>query len=244
MPEVLALIPARGGSKGLPRKNVLPLAGKPVIAYTIEQALAARTTTRTIVSTEDPEIAEIARAAGAELPFVRPLEYAGDASPDFDVFRHALMWLRENEGYEPELIVHLRPTHPIRSVERIDEAIGLMLDDPDADSLRSVTWPEQTPYKMWRRHGRYIEPLLTLPGVKDAHSKPRQELPEIWWQNGYVDVIRPRTVLELESMAGDRVLPFFVSERSPEIDHEEDLRLVEQLLANADERPVQCRHPR
>lgn len=244
MSEVLALIPARGGSKGLPRKNIRLLGGRPLIAYTVEHALAAATVTRTIVSTDDAEIAGAALAAGAEVPFTRPAELAADESPDLDVFRHALLWLREEEGYEPELVVHLRPTHPIRDPARIDEAVSLIRADPEADSLRSVGWPDQTPYKMWRCDGRYLEPLLRVEGVAEAHSLPRQGLPEVWWQNGYVDVIRPRTVLG-GSMTGARVLPFAVHDAADvEIDHEDDLRRAEELLAGPETAPPGGRHPR
>ena len=118
--EVLALIPARGGSKGIPRKNLMPLAGRPLIAYSIEQATSARHITRVIVSTDDEEIARVARDHGAEVPFMRPPEFALDLSPDIDVFRHALTWLRDNESYVPELVVHLRPTGPVRRIELID----------------------------------------------------------------------------------------------------------------------------
>jgi CMP-N,N'-diacetyllegionaminic acid synthase len=144
--EVLALIPARGGSKGIPRKNLRLLAGKPLITHSIDHALAAKTITRTIVSTDDMEIAEVARSAGAEVPFMRPHELARDDSPDLEVFAHALVSVGENEGYRPELVVHLRPTYPIRRPERVDEAVRALAADPSADSLRSVSWPEQTPY--------------------------------------------------------------------------------------------------
>ena len=241
--EVLALIPARGGSKGLPRKNVLPLAGRPLIAHSIEHALAAETITRTIVSTDDAEIAEAARAAGAEVPFVRPAELAQDDSPDLDVFSHALTWLEENERYRPELVVHLRPTHPIRRPERIDEAVRTIAADPSADSLRSVSWPDQTPYKMWRVTGGYLEPILQVDGVPDAHSRPRQLLPEIWWQNGYVDVIRPATILELESMSGRRIVPFVIDEPIVDIDYKDALMRAEELLAGTRPGRSGPRHP-
>ena len=140
-PQILALVPARGGSKGIPRKNVLPVGGKPLIAHTIEQARASRLVTRTIVSTDDAEIAAVARAYNAEVPFMRPAEYAQDMSPDIDVFRHALEWLMEHEGYRPDLVVHLRPTGPVRRVAVIDRAITLMLEQRDADALRSVSVP-------------------------------------------------------------------------------------------------------
>ncbi len=226
--EVLALIPARGGSKGLPRKNVLPLAGRPLIAHSIGQALEARTITRTVVSTDDAEIAEAARSAGAEVPFARPAELAGDLSTDLEVFRHALETLA-GEGYEPELVVHLRPTNPLRRAGRIDEAVALLAADPEADSLRSVSKPTQTPYKMWRLQGSYLVPLLPLPGV-EAVNMPRQALPEVWSHDGYVDVVRPRTVLELGSMTGARVLPFYVDEPVVDVDSADDLRRAEELL--------------
>lgn len=244
MPEILALIPARGGSKGLPRKNVRLLAGRPLIAHTVEHALAAATVTRVIVSTDDDEIAAAALEAGGEVPFRRPAELAEDSSLDIESFRHALVWLAEHEGYRPELVVHLRPTHPVRRVDLIDEAVRAMLADADADALRSVSWPEQTPYKMWRPDGSYMKPFSEVDALPEAHSRPRQELPVVWWQNGYVDVVRPRTVLELGSMAGSRVLPFVVEEESPEIDHAEDLAAAEAVLAGASTRAVEQRHPR
>lgn len=228
--EILALIPARGGSKGVPRKNIRIVAGKPLIAYSIEQALASRYITRTIVSTDDIEIAEVAKQFGAEVPFLRPAEYAQDLSPDIDVFRHALQWLAEHEDYHPELVVHLRPPGPVRKVELIDKAIEMMLDDPEADSLRAVTWPIQTPYKMWRKRGKYLEPLLRVEGMLESYNMPRQSLPEVFWQCGYVDIVRPRTVLELNMMSGYKVLPFFVDEPLLEIDHEEDIPVVEAAL--------------
>ena len=199
--KVLALIPARGGSKGIPRKNVMIIGGKPLIAHSIEQALSSRCVTRTIVSTDDAEIAQVAKQWGAEVPFIRPAEYAQDLSPDIDVFRHALLWLQEQEGYSPDLVVHLRPTGPVRRVELIDQVIDLLDSHPDVDAVRSVSLAIQSPYKMWRiLPSGEMEPVLCQSGVPDSQSLPRQQLPLIYWQNGYVDVIRPRAVLEKNSM--------------------------------------------
>ncbi len=228
--QILALIPARGGSKSIPRKNIILLAGKPLVAYTIGQARASRYITRTIVSTDDAEIAEIARAAGAEVPFLRPSEFAQDLSPDLDVFRHALQWLEANEQYTPALVVHLRPTGPARRVELVDRAIELMLAQPAADALRSVSLAEQTPYKMWRIENDFLQPLLPVPGIAEPYSMPRQMLPPVYWQNGYVDVVRPRTILELDSMCGKTILPFIVDEPILEIDYPENLPQVEAAL--------------
>lgn len=227
---ILALIPARGGSKGIPHKNIIMVAGKPLIAYSIEQALASRYITRTIVSTDDAEIAEVARRFGAEVPFTRPSEFAQDLSPDIDVFRHALEWLRDREGYICELVVHLRPTGPVRRVELIDEAIETMLNHPEADSLRSVSWPVQTPYKMWRIEDGYLQPLLHVEGMVEPYCMPRQRLPEVYWQNGYVDIVRPYVVLELGMMCGHKILPFVVHEPIYELDYPESIPVVEAAL--------------
>jgi CMP-N-acetylneuraminic acid synthetase len=230
-PEILAIVPARGGSKSIPSKNLIPVGGKPLIAYSIEQARTSRLVTRAIVSTDDAEIADVARAHGGEVPFLRPAEYAQDMSPDIDVFRHALQWLVDHEGYRPELVVHLRPTGPVRRVELIDQAIALMLEHPEADALRSVSAPIQTPYKMWRIDDGYLRPLLTVEGVTESYCAPRQSLPDVWWQNGYVDIIRPRSILELGLMCGHTVLPFVVDEPILEIDYADSLPLVEEALA-------------
>jgi CMP-N,N'-diacetyllegionaminic acid synthase len=229
--RVLALIPARGGSKGIPRKNVMKLAGKPLISYSILQAKASRRINRVVVSTEDAEIAQVAREWGAEVPFTRPTEYAQDYSPDIDVFRHALVWLRENDDYVPDLIVHLRPTGPARRVELVDQAIDLLSCHPEADAVRSVGIALQTPYKMWRiTSDGILEPLLRIEGMTDSQSLPRQQLPQVFWQNGYVDVVRPLAILKKNSMWGDCALPFVVDEPLLELDYPENIAAVEEAL--------------
>ena len=173
--RILAIIPARGGSKGIPRKNVMLVGGKPLIAHSILQARNSERINRVLVSTDDEEIAAVAREWGAEVPFVRPSEYAQDLSPDIDVFRHALDWLQRREGYEPEMVVHLRPTGPVREVALIDKAIGLLASQPEADALRSVSVAVQTPYKMWRITPQgHLDPVLRVEGTADCQSQPRQ----------------------------------------------------------------------
>jgi CMP-N,N'-diacetyllegionaminic acid synthase len=233
--SIIALIPARGGSKGIPRKNLLPIGGKPLLAYSILQARASAHIARVIVSTDDEEIAGVARAWGAEVPFMRPAELARDESPDIDVFRHALLWLRENEDYQPQLAVHLRPPGPVRRVELIDKAIELLLAHPEADAVRAVSPAQESPFKMWRlTENGGMEPALRLPGVADAQSLPRQRLPQVYWQNGYVDVLRPRAVLEKNSMWGTCVLPFIINEPIFELDYPEDIVRLEQALKRLD----------
>ena len=228
--EVMALIPARGGSKSVPRKNLLPVAGRPLIAYSIMHAQACPSITRIVVSTDDDEIASVAKQLGADVPFKRPADAASDTATDFQVFRHALDWLAAREGYVPELVVHLRPTGPVREAALIERAVQLMLQNPDADALRSVGSAEQTPYKMWRIEDSFLRPLIELPGYPEAHSMPRQKLPVAYWQNGYVDIVRPRTIIELESMTGHVVLPFVVEGKIHELDYVDQIPALEAAV--------------
>jgi CMP-N,N'-diacetyllegionaminic acid synthase len=246
-PEVLALIPARGGSKSVPRKNLLQIAGKPLIAYSIGHALECTQVTRTIVSTDDDEIAEVARSFGAEVPFRRPAEAATDTATDLQVFRHALLFLQE-QGYTPDLVIHLRPTGPVRRIDLIEHAIGMMLRHPEADSLRAVGLADQTPYKMWRIEGSYLRQALPLAGFPESHSMPRQKLPAVYWQNGYVDIVRPRTILELDSMVGQVVLPFVVEGKIHELDYPEQIPELAAAVerwqrGEADPEEERHRHP-
>jgi CMP-N-acetylneuraminic acid synthetase len=229
--EVLALIPARGGSKSIPRKNIRFFAGHPLIAYSICAALAAKTIRRVIVSTDDIEIAEIARSYGAEIPFLRPSEFSLDNTPDFPVFQHALAWLLEVEGYQPDIIVQLRPTSPFRRVDHIDQSVKLLIEHPRADSVRTVCVPFQNPFKMWQldKDG-FLEPLLATQ-YHEPYNMPRQILPEVYWQTGYVDATRPQTILQKNSMTGDRILPLIIEPKEwIDIDSPDDWQRAEALL--------------
>ena len=163
MTEILALIPARGGSKGIPRKNIRNFAGYPLIAWSIAVGLQAETVTRVIVSTDDDEIAAVAREYGAEVPFMRPVELAQDRTPDLPVFEHALKMLEEVDGYKPDVVVQLRPTSPIRPRGMVDEAVHILHSHNDADCVRGVVPAGQNPHKMWRFDGddKPIKPLPT-----------------------------------------------------------------------------------
>jgi N-acylneuraminate cytidylyltransferase len=137
-PEILVIIPARGGSKGIPRKNIRMFSGYPLIAWSIAAAKKSQSVTRVIVSTDDPEIAAVAREWGAETPFLRPTEFAQDKTTDLPVFEHALKWLKENEKYQPDIVIQLRPTSPIRPLHCVDDAVKILLDHPQADSVRGI----------------------------------------------------------------------------------------------------------
>jgi CMP-N-acetylneuraminic acid synthetase len=235
MNEVLALIPARGGSKSIPRKNIQPFAGHPLIAYSIAAGLASQTITRLIVSTDDEEIACISRQHGAETPFLRPSEFAQDHTPDLPVFKHALDWLQEHEGYQPEIVVQLRPTSPFRRVWHIDQAVYRLLERPDADAVRTVCIPFQNPFKMWRiESDGLMRPLITF-DHPEAYNLPRQALPEIYWQTGYVDAAWADTILQKDSMTGDHILPLVIdSGEWIDIDSPDDWRRAERLLESGE----------
>ncbi|MDT8898312.1 acylneuraminate cytidylyltransferase [Thermanaerothrix sp. 4228-RoL] len=232
-PEVLALIPARGGSKGIPRKNIRPFAGHPLIAYSIAAACQAEMVTRVVVSTDDAEIAAVAREYGAETPFLRPAELAQDDTTDLPVFQHALRWLAEHEDYHPQIVVQLRPTSPVRPPGLVDAAVRLLLAHPEADSVRGVVPAGQNPFKMWRidpEHG-HLQPLLTLPGVPEPYNAPRQSLPPVFWQTGHIDAIRTRTILEKHSMSGAVILPLQIDPRyTVDIDTPTDWQRAEWLV--------------
>ena len=136
--KIVAIIPARSGSKSVKDKNIRVMNGKPMIAYSIEQALASKYIDRVIVSTDSEEYKKIAEEYGAEVPFLRPAEISGDFSLDIDVFKHAVKWLAENESYHADICVQLRPTHPVREVKDIDAMIELLINDNEADSVRSL----------------------------------------------------------------------------------------------------------
>ncbi|MBQ6518339.1 MAG: acylneuraminate cytidylyltransferase [Anaerolineaceae bacterium] len=236
-PEVLAIIPARGGSKGIPRKNIKPFAGYPLIAYSIAAGLQSELTTRVIVSTDDEEIAEVARKWGAQTPFLRPAEFAADNTLDLPVFQHALTWLKKHENYVPDIVVQLRPTSPARPVGMVDEAIRLLMDHPEVDSVRGVVPADENPHKMWRvdEETGLMQGLLKVDGIDEPYNAPRQKLPPVYWQTGHIDAIRPeRTFMAGDSMSGKNIMPLFLDpDYTIDIDTPFDWMRYEWLVTHA-----------
>lgn len=230
-PEVLAIVPARGGSKGLPGKNLRLLGGHPLVAYSIVSGLRAETVTRLIVSTDDEEIADVSRRYGAEVPFMRPAELATDDAPDYPLFEHALQWLQSHQGYQPKVVVQLRPTTPFRPRGLIDEAVGVLLGDPESDCVRGVTPSAQNPYKMWRiGPGSRLEPLLESE-FSEPFNMPRQKLPPTYWQTGHVDAIAYETIIRKHSLTGDRIRAVMVEPKyCVDIDSQRDIDLANWML--------------
>lgn len=212
MTEILALIPARGGSKGIPHKNIRSFAGYPLIAWSIAAAKRSSLVTRVIVSTDDEEIMTVAREWGAETPFLRPSELAQDHTTDLPVFEHALKWLEDMEGYRPEVVVQLRPTSPIRPKTMVDDAIRILLNHEDADCVRGVVPAGQNPFKMWRFNGegKPLNPLLDVEGLPEPYNAPRQILPPVYWQTGHIDAIRVSTITRKKSLTGNVIYPLVI----------------------------------
>jgi N-acylneuraminate cytidylyltransferase len=235
-PEVLAVIPARGGSKGIPRKNIRSFAGHPLIAYSIEAGLAASAVTRVIVSTDDEEIADVGRQYGAETPFLRPAEFAQDQTLDLPVFQHALAWLAEHEDYHPDVVVQLRPTSPIRPTTLVDDAVCMLFEHPEADSVRGVVPSGQNPHKMWRLDPAtgQMRPLLAVEGIAEPYNAPRQVLPPTYWQTGHIDAIRPH-VFAQGTMSGKVILPVMIDPAyTVDIDTPKDWARYEWLVWHSD----------
>lgn len=237
--KVLAIILARGGSKSIPKKSIAPCAGKPLMTYTIEAAKNSKLIDRLIISTDDEEMAEYARSQGVEVPFMRPKELAGDLTPDLPVMQHALSWLKEKENFTPEMLVHLRPTTPLKASADIDKGIELMRAHPDAESVRSICEPMHTPFKMFRLdEGEvYLKPILSkeYPEIfekyKEPYNMPRQVLPKIWRHSGYIDIIRPEVITRKNSMSGSKIVPLkFDKWRDIDIDSPKEIKDAEAVI--------------
>ena len=208
-PTIVGLIPARAGSKRVPHKNIRPLAGHPVMAYTIAAALESEVFSDVIVSTDSEQYAEIARYYGAEVPFLRPSELAGDVSPDIEWLAYTLEKLAEN-GRKYDCFSILRPTSPFRLPQTIQRAWQAFLTEEGVDSLRAVEKCRQHPGKMWVVRRRRMMPLLPLsPPEQPWHSSQYQSLPEVYIQNASLEIAWSKVVFKDKTIAGTVLVPFF-----------------------------------
>ncbi len=221
--NILAIIPARSGSKSIPNKNIRSVGGKPLLAWSILQAKESKLINRIILSTDSKEYAKIGMEYGAEVPFIRPDQLSQDSSTDLEVFKHLLTWLWENEKYVPDYCVHLRPTCPIRNDGEIDAVISSIIANPEVDSIRTITESPLTPYKMWKlMNNENIEPLLGIEGMQDVYNEPRQLLPKVYIQTANIDVIKSEVILAKNSMSGT-IIRGFIEDEFNDIDTFEDL---------------------
>lgn len=234
-PSIIALIPARSGSKRVQGKNIRPLAGHPLIAYTICAARQSGIFSSIFVSTDSEEYAEISRSYGAEVPFLRPAEISGDLSPDIEWVDFTLRKLREM-GREYDCFSILRPTSPFRLPSTIQRAWKEFLAEEGVDSLRAVEKCREHPGKMWIVHGKRMMPLLPFgPKEQPWHSTPYQGLPEVYSQTASLEIAWSRVVFNGRTIAGEVVMPFFTEGYEGfDVNRPYDWELAERLLASGE----------
>ena len=225
--RILAVITARGGSRGIPQKNIRTLLDKPLIAYSIQAALQSRTLTKIIVSTDDETIAHVSKQYGADVPFLRPKHLASDTATSLSVLQHAVRYLEEEEDFPANIIVCLQPTSPLRSAEDIDQAVTLCLSS-GADSVVSLCQVEHHPYWMKKVVAGRVYPLME---IADEKYPRRQDLPPVYQLNGAIYVTKRNVLLEEERLLGKHTLAYIMpQERSIDIDTPLDLKLAELIM--------------
>ncbi len=229
--NIVALIPARAGSKRVPDKNIRRLAGHPLIAYSIAAALQSKIFKAVIVSTDSDRYADIARHYGAEVPFLRPAKIAGDTSPDIEWVAYTLDRLRK-DGQEFDCFSILRPTSPFRLPETIQRAWDEFLAQEGVDSLRAVEKCQQHPGKMWIVRGNRMMPLLSMgPAEQPWHSSQYPSLPEVYVQNASLEIAKTRVVFKEKTIAGNVLMPFFTKNYEGfDVNSDYDWNLAEHLV--------------
>ncbi len=230
MANVVAVIPARSGSKGVVDKNIKLLGKHPLIAYSIAAAKLASGIDRIIVSTDSSEYASIASEYGAEVPFLRPPEISGDNSTDYEWIKHVLDWMKNEEGFVPRYLVHLRPTTPLRETKYINAAINLIKKNNYVSALRSVHEMSESAYKAFEIEGNYLKSIGSNSFALDASNDPRQGFNKTYQANGYVDVIKTEYVIKNNKLHGDRVIAFIIP-HVVEVDTPDDFDYLEYQIA-------------
>ena len=235
--NVVGIIPARGGSKGVPKKNIKEIGGFPMIAYSIAAAKMVENMDRCIVSTDSEEIAGVARKFGGDVPFLRPSEFATDSSTDIEYIKHAMEWFDENEGYIPDYWVILRPTTPLREPQVIDDAIDEIVNHSGATSLISIHEFAETPGKMFGMQDGFLHGLCPMDPRPEYFTLPRQAFALSYFGNGYVDIVKTSTVVNHDSCFGSRMLGFKAPDTG-EIDVPEDFKKVEFYLSSSKNKSI------
>ena len=238
--KILCLISARIVSKGIKDKNIILLNKKPLLVYSIEQALRSKyyPNMRVIVSTDSEKYAKIALENGAEVPFLRPENISLDNSIDIEFINHAVTYLREKDNYIPNIIIQLRPTYPTRKVEIIDECLDIFIKNQKKyDSLRTVIPYEKSPYKMYRTINNNLIPLFhevynNNKIIREPYNICRQDLPKTYLHNGYIDILNTE-ILKNNTISGDKIYSYIMNRNEyHDIDTEEDLKIIEKKFFN------------
>lgn len=229
---ILALIPARGGSKGVKMKNIKKFRKKELIYWSISLVKESNFINRIIVSTDNEDIKKVALKYGADVPFLRPSEISGDLSNDYQFIKHCLDFLKGTNQKIPDIIIQLRPTYPTRSLKILNDTIDIFINNYDNyDSLRTVYKLDKSPYKMYRIKNNELTPLFKeVDGIKEPYNECRQILPETYIHNGYIDIIKSDIVYKKNSITGDRIYPYVMDKNEyHDIDTIEDWEKAENL---------------
>jgi len=226
---IVGIIPARSGSKGVPKKNIKLLGGYPLIAYSIIASRLSSKIQRTVVSTDSQQFAEIALSYGAEVPFLRPKEISKDDSIDLEWVKHALEWFQTYGGYQPEYLVALAPPTPLRDPVLIDAAIDKIIQHNEATALRSVHQIGDSAYKFLGIKDGFLTGLFPDDPRPEYYDLPRQMFPPTYYPNGYVDILKSQAVMNSGKLHGAKVLPFLTPDIG-DIDRPEDFDFIEFVL--------------
>ena len=211
--KILCIIPARSGSKGIPHKNIKYFYDRPLLAWSIKQAQESKYKMRIIVSTDSSEYANISNKYGAETPFLRPADISQDLSTDYECMKHCLDWLNVNEKYIPDIILHLRPTQPMRKVDTINKCLDIFIENRNTyDSLRTVVEFQKSPYKMYNIINNQLIPLFTnINDIKEPFNHCRQVLPKTYLHNGYIDIFNSNIIYK-NTISGSKIFPYLMNE--------------------------------
>ena len=227
---MIAIIPARSGSKGVKNKNIKLLGDKHLIAYSILAAKKIPEVKRIIVSTDSEEYAEIARKYGAEVPFLRPKKFADDNSTDLDVFSHIIEWFDKKNNQIPELFIHLRPTSPLRDPNVLNQAIMFFKKNiNNSSSMRSAHVAPESPFIWFLKDEISLFQPISGNFSADILNQPRQSFPDVYVPNGYIDIVKSSTILNENKLHGTKML-VFESPFCAEVDTEDDFKFLEYSL--------------
>jgi len=235
MSDIIAIIPARTGSKSLIDKNIKLLSGHPLIAYSIVAARLSREIDRIIVSTNSEKYADIARKYGAEVPFIRPDRYSTDTSTDRDFLIHAMEWFKDNEDDVPEYWVHLRPTTPLRKPEIIDDAINIIIDDESSTSLRSGHKAPESPLKWFVKSDKYFKGLVD----NENYNLHKESFEQVYIPDGYVDIVKASYMLNHKKIHGNQMI-CFESPVCTEVDSTEEFDYIQFQINNNESLLLDC----
>ena len=227
--KIIALIPARSGSKSIKNKNIKNYLGEPLLVHSIKIAKISEYISEIYVSTDSKEYQDIAIKNGAHAPFLRPKNISGDLSTDYECIDHFLNWYMNAKKNVPDLIIHLRPTYPNRSIKILNKAIELMQNNfEEYDSLRTIMPINKSGFKMYTVSNNTLHPFMNNCNIEEPHNLPRQSLPTTYMHNGYIDIIKSSTVLKQNSVSGKNILPFIMnSEEKFDIDTTDEWNLSE-----------------